>query len=74
MSGADKKLVSVGIDINPDNSFERALDQYGNFQHFTSGGKNSEAFYNEVLRSVDSTSTVVVGIHDLKNTPIHAMA
>ena len=69
MSGADKKLVSVGIDINPDNGLERALDQYGNFQHFTSGGKNLEAFYNEVLRSVDSTSTVVVGIHDLKNTP-----
>ena len=47
MSGADKKLVSVGIDINPDNGFERARSiwQLPTFYW----RQKFEAFYNEVL-------------------------
>ncbi len=67
LSNIDRKFVSVGIDIGHDNTFQQALNRFGTFQHFT--GKPTEAFFNEVLRNVDSTKTVILGIHDLRNSP-----
>lgn len=62
-------FISVGIDLSPNNSFHSSLSKFAPFQHFTSANKIDENLFNEVLRNVDSTKTVIVSVHDIKNKP-----
>jgi beta-glucosidase-like glycosyl hydrolase/CubicO group peptidase (beta-lactamase class C family) len=63
---ADKsKFVSIGLDIPIGNHFQQELSKIVPFQHFASTIKTDEAFFNTVLQSVDSTTTVVLSVHDI---------
>ena len=63
---ADKsKFVSIGLDIPIENHFQQELSKIVPFQHFASTIKTDEAFFNTVLQSVDSTTTVILSVHDI---------
>lgn len=62
-------FVSIGLDIAEDNLFHRELSKIMPFQHFASATKTDEAFFNYVLQSVDSTTTVILSVHDINKKP-----
>ena len=59
------KFVSIGLDISVGNTFQQELSKIAPFQHFASAIKTDESFFNTVLQSVDSTTTVVLSVHDI---------
>ena len=61
----ESKFVSIGLDIPVGNRFQQELSKITPFQHFASSIKTDEAFFNSVLQSVDSTTTVVLSVHDI---------
>ena len=61
----ESKFVSIGLDVPVGNRFQQELSKITPFQHFVSSIKTDEAFFNTVLQSVDSTTTVVVSVHDI---------
>ena len=63
---ADKsKFISIGLDIPVGNPFQQELSKIAPFQHFASAIKTDESFFNTVLQSIDSTTTVVLSVHDI---------
>lgn len=65
LSKENKKMIAVSLDIASNNRFQQELNKYGTFQHFTSASKTDESFYNEVMRNVDSSATVLVNVHNV---------
>lgn len=63
------KFLSLAIDARAGNAFQNTLSKYAPFQHFNSVSKTDEALFNEVLRTVDSSHTVVISLHDLSTRP-----
>jgi beta-N-acetylhexosaminidase len=61
----ESKFVSIGLDVPVGNRFQQELSKITPFQHFASSIKTDEAFFNSVLQSVDSTTTVVLSVHDI---------
>jgi beta-N-acetylhexosaminidase len=61
----NEKYVSVGLDIPIGNRFQQNLSQIAPFRHFASATKTDEAFFTNVLQSIDSTSTVILSVHDI---------
>jgi beta-N-acetylhexosaminidase len=61
----NEKYVSVGLDIPIGNRFQQNLSQIVPFRHFASATKTDEAFFTNVLQSIDSTSTVILSVHDI---------
>ena len=61
----ENKYVSIGLDVPVGNRFQQELSKISPFQHFASSIKTDEAFFNSVLQSVDSTTTVVLSVHDI---------
>lgn len=61
----ESKYVSIGLDVPVGNRFQQELSKITPFQHFSSSIKTDEAFFNLVLQSVDSTTTVVLSVHDI---------
>ena len=61
----ENKYVSIGLDVPVGNRFQQELSKITPFQHFASSIKTDEAFFNSVLQSVDSTTTVVLSVHDI---------
>ena len=61
----NEKYVSVGLDIPIGNRFQQDLSQIAPFRHFASATKTDEAFFTNVLQSIDSTSTVILSVHDI---------
>ncbi|MCU0468732.1 MAG: serine hydrolase [Arcicella sp.] len=64
-SANEGKYVSVGLDIALGNKFQQELSKISPFQHFASVSKTDEAFFNNVLQNIDSTSTVILSVHDI---------
>lgn len=65
LSTENTKLVSVSLDIAANNRFQQELSKFGTFPMFSSTSKTSEAFFNEVLRNVDSTQTIILSVHNI---------
>ena len=61
----ESKFVSIGLDVPVGNRFQQELSKITPFQHFASAIKTDESFFNSVLQSVDSTTTVVLSVHDI---------
>ena len=61
----ESKFLSIGLDVPVGNRFQQELSKITSFQHFASAIKTDEAFFNSVLQSVDSTTTVVLSVHDI---------
>ena len=61
----ENKYVSIGLDVPVGNRFQQELSKITPFQHFASAIKTDETFFNSVLQSVDSTTTVVLSVHDI---------
>jgi beta-N-acetylhexosaminidase len=61
----NKKLISIGLDISPNNRFQQEISKYGSFHHFTSLAKTDEGLFNEILRNVDSTYTIILSVHNI---------
>lgn len=68
-AGENRKFISLAIDARSGNAFQTALSKYAPFQHFNSLSKTDDALFNEILRTVDSSHTVVISLHDLKTRP-----
>ena len=64
-AATESKFVSIGLDVPVGNRFQQELSKITPFQHFASSIKTDEAFFNSVLQSVDSTTTVVLSVHDI---------
>lgn len=61
----ESKFISIGLDVPVGNRFQQELSKITPFQHFVSSIKTDEAFFNSVLQSVDSATTVVLSVHDI---------
>ena len=59
------KFVSIGLDISLSNRFQQELSRITPFLHFASASKTDEGFFNTVLQNIDSTTTVVLSVHDI---------
>ena len=59
------KFISIGLDIPQGNHFQQELSKITPFQHFASHTKTDETFFSDVLQHVDSTTTVVLSVHDI---------
>lgn len=64
-TAGESKFISIGLDVPLGNRFQQELSKITSFQHFASSIKTDEAFFNTVLQSVDSTTTIVVSVHDI---------
>ncbi|MEA5457872.1 glycoside hydrolase family 3 N-terminal domain-containing protein [Arcicella sp. LKC2W] len=61
----EAKFISIGLDIALGNRFQQELSRITPFQHFASASKTDEVFFNNVLQYIDSTSTVILSVHDI---------
>lgn len=65
----NSKLVCISVDSHIGNSFQQALGTFASFQQYAIDGKTNERYFNDILRKIDSTQTVVVSIHRISNSP-----
>ncbi|MEA5428367.1 glycoside hydrolase family 3 N-terminal domain-containing protein [Arcicella lustrica] len=65
LSTENNKLVSVSLDIASNNRFQQALASFTPMPQFSNVNKNDESFFNEVLKNVDSTQTVILSVHNI---------
>ncbi|MEA5260926.1 glycoside hydrolase family 3 N-terminal domain-containing protein [Arcicella aquatica] len=61
----NNKLVSVSLDIATNNRFQQALSAVVPMAQYASVAKNDEGLFNEVLKNVDSTHTVILSVHNI---------
>ncbi|WMJ75570.1 glycoside hydrolase family 3 N-terminal domain-containing protein [Cytophagaceae bacterium ABcell3] len=58
-------FASVSIGIDKDNAFQKSLDKYAPFKHYSVPNKYAEeAFYDNILKELLSHEVVVVGLHN----------
>jgi len=61
----ESKFISIGLAIPMGNYFQQELSKIAPFQHFASALKTDEVFFNSVLQNIDSTTTVVLSVHNI---------
>jgi len=67
LSTENNKLVSVSLDIASNNRFQQALASFTSMPQYSNVNKNDESFFNEVLKNVDSTQTVILSVHNINH-------
>ncbi len=60
-------LASLTLGTASENNFQKRLDKYGSFSHYTLADKTTEN-YQRLLKKLENFNQVVVGVHKLNNS------